>query len=503
MDVYGQTWRISDHHEVECIDCHIDPGIFNFVSAKVSALREVWVHFTGEVERPIAVTHNVPNGTCTRSGCHNKSNVPTRVKLNNGQWFPHLKHWSSDVYCRDCHYQVVHKSIPGKLNVDIHQMEHCLTCHKGASRAPSACGTCHEPGHEPRGDCNSCHSAKSWLPPTFQHPVAYGKYHRKLACERCHTKATSKSIGFPAGCMSCHKKRHTPLTVRCAKCHVPSYWRPSSFRHPKTGCQQCHKRPHVDRGGCLQCHTTKSWAFVHPTSNCLRCHSRPHVDYGASCLQCHNQKSWAFIHPSSGCLRCHRRPHRDFGPNCLQCHTTSSFRFRHPTSSCLRCHSRPHVDRGECLQCHTTSSWRFRHPSSTNCASCHRAPHANRGACVRCHNTRSWAFHHPTSGNCGSCHTPPHADRGYCLNCHTTGSWAFRHPASGNCASCHGSRHGGLTNCAQCHTTSAWLPSTFRHQQVGEHIPSGEVPLNCSACHPSGFASSSCSCHGPGGPEGD
>jgi nitrate/TMAO reductase-like tetraheme cytochrome c subunit len=127
MDVYGQTWRTSNHHEVECVDCHIEPGVINFAQAKISALREVYVHFSGNIEKPIAVTRNVPNSTCTRSGCHNKNNVPTRVKLKNGQWFPHVDHWQKDIYCRDCHYQVVHKSIPGKPNIDIHSMEHCMS----------------------------------------------------------------------------------------------------------------------------------------------------------------------------------------------------------------------------------------------------------------------------------------------------------------------------------------------------------------------------------------
>jgi len=75
-------------------------------------------------------------------------------------------------------------------------------------------------------------------------------------------------------------------------------------------------------------------------------------------------------------------------------------------------------------------------------------------------------------------------------------------PASANCVSCHGDHHDGLTNCVRCHSVAGWKPPTFTHPRVGDHMPSGEEPVACGSCHPNGFGSSSCSCHG-GNPPND
>ena len=49
MEPYGATWEKSKHSDIACVHCHIKPGAVQFVKAKGSALREVWVHFTGDV----------------------------------------------------------------------------------------------------------------------------------------------------------------------------------------------------------------------------------------------------------------------------------------------------------------------------------------------------------------------------------------------------------------------------------------------------------------------
>jgi len=48
----------------------------------------------------------------------------------------------------------------------------------------------------------------------------------------------------------------------------------------------------------------------------------------------------------------------------------------------------------------------------------------------------------------------------------------------------------------QCHTVTSFTPSTFKHLQVGPHVPAGEEPLACNACHQTTFAEATCSCHG-------
>jgi len=378
MAPYGATWEKSAHHDVACVRCHIKPGALELVEAKGSALREVWVHFTGQVKAPIAVTEHIPDSTCTASGCHPSGSVKDPLVLKSvaaagaaagtaspassvaasssasaapAVTFSHKQHDKSSL-CIDCHARVVHTHVPGKPFVDPATMAFCLRCHDG-KQASSACQTCHKAAHAARGPCTGCHQLGSWAS-TFTHPVPLGPQHHKVVCEQCHTKATPQQIGFPAGCVTCHAKQHkTVKQTLCARCHVPTHWKPSTFEHPKTGCENCHTRPHPDRGDCLRCHTTSSWAnhFQHPVAL-----GGPHANF--ACEKCHTNGLNA---PGKDCSSCHGSQHGGL-TDCGKCHTTSSFvpsTFNHPSAgehsagsfACTACHPNGNFTGAYC-SCH-------------------------------------------------------------------------------------------------------------------------------------------------------
>jgi nitrate/TMAO reductase-like tetraheme cytochrome c subunit len=369
MAPYGATWEKSAHHDVACVRCHIKPGALEFVEAKGSALREVYVHFTGQVKAPIAVTEHIPDSTCTASDCHPSGSVKDPLVLKSTSaasatpaaspsasaappvTFSHKQH-DNGTLCIDCHARVVHTHVPGKPYVDPATMAFCLRCHDG-KQASGACQTCHKAPHADRGPCTDCHQLGSWAS-TFKHPVPLGPQHHKVVCEECHTKATPQQIGFPAGCVSCHAKEHkTVKQILCARCHVPTHWKPSTFEHPKTGCENCHTRPHPDRGDCLRCHTTSSWAnhFQHPIA-------LGGVHAGFPCEKCHTNGLNA---PGRDCSSCHGSQHGGL-TNCAQCHTTSSFvpsTFNHPGAgehgagsfACSACHPNGNFTSAYC-SCH-------------------------------------------------------------------------------------------------------------------------------------------------------
>ena len=68
MDPYYTSWQGSTHQTAQCAQCHVPPGFVHFVATKAYALREVWIHFTGQVKVPLAVTRAIPNASCFR--CH-------------------------------------------------------------------------------------------------------------------------------------------------------------------------------------------------------------------------------------------------------------------------------------------------------------------------------------------------------------------------------------------------------------------------------------------------
>jgi hypothetical protein len=196
---------------------------------------------------------------------------------------------------------------------------------------------------------------------TFAHPVALGKAHQEIACERCHTKAGGTIMGFPEGCVACHGNHHRDKSTLCARCHLTTRFLPATFTHPRKDCLRCHKRPHPDRGPCLLCHTQQSWAsrFRHPIT-------------------------LAGVHTGFACERCH----------------TSG--LNQPGRACSSCHGSKHGGLTQCQQCHTMGAWlpsRFRHG---------RVEHHGASAfpCTACHPGGNFAAHSCT------CHggSPPGGD---------------------------------------------------------------------------------------------
>jgi len=243
---YRDTWQASTHKNVDCVTCHIPPGTINFLKTKLYATREVWVHFTGQVKAPIAVTRHIPNAVCEGSGCHSSAQLAKSVSLGSPApvAFNHSGHTKQ--HCIDCHSQVVHKNVPGVAFVPPNSMAACFTCHNDGTKN---CSYCHKAPHADRGPCQDCHNLWAWVGgKNFQHPQPLVGTHAQIACEQCHTQGVAVK---PDGCIDCHGDQHNGLK-NCDQCHVLAHWTPSTFRHPQEG-------PHVPAGDeplqCNACHT--------------------------------------------------------------------------------------------------------------------------------------------------------------------------------------------------------------------------------------------------------
>ncbi len=471
MKPFAATWQVSSHKNVACVRCHIKPGTVQLIAAKGSALRELWKHFTRTNDAPVYVTRYIPDSTCTAAGCHASGSLKDPIKWGTSS-FSHAGHTQVGT-CVACHSQVVHRGANGKPYVDPKSMTFCFQCHD-AARSSGQCEKCHAAPHADRGRCASCHTLASWSS-TYRHPVSVGARHQTLSCEQCHTQSTATGQGFAAGCVDCHAKQHKSVSVvLCAKCHIPTDWKQSTFKHPTTGCQSCHALPHPQRGACLKCHTTKSFTtFAHSTPL-----SAAHAKL--ACEKCHT-RGFTSATPAANCSSCHQPKHADRGP-CLKCHSTTSFTsFSHP-GALVGAHATL-----ACEKCHTNG---FTTAPAMTCSNCHQPKHSPRGTCTNCHTQASWAssYSHPVA--LGGVHASFPCER-----CHTNGTSA----PGRSCVSCHGANHGGLTNCQSCHSTRGWVPANFSHPAT-QH---GAGSFACAKCHINGnFANSYCSCHG-GHPPGD
>lgn len=261
MEEPKKLWDESTHSNVNCVMCHVDPGVVNALIHKVESYKEIYANFFGHGEMPPDV--KLPsNESCLQ--CHNLDrNVSPGGDIN----IPHRQHVEMrDLKCADCHFNVVHtrRAISG----GVPPMDICYMCHDG-ERAPNSCETCHNTprdeykrqGHtgeilknhgklakERVEDCRRCHSEESQF------------------CEDCHSqkpqshqqtdwKYTHRTTVAAEGrepCYGCHEEKF------CQKCHKvqhPPHWVQSHPDFAQGGgepCQVCHST-----GFCGDCHTAE------------------------------------------------------------------------------------------------------------------------------------------------------------------------------------------------------------------------------------------------------
>lgn len=194
--------------------------------------------------------------------------------------------------------------------------------------------------------------------------------------------------------------------------------------------------------------------------------------------------------------------------SCTSCHDLKK-------TGCERCHTPTHKPRGACEECHKPGpAWVFAHPTQAACEQCH-APAANHfkpatGAlspCTRCHNQpgKAWTFAHPGAGaDCSTCHSlpskhfqPATGTLGACSKCHTHpgASWKIAHPsASSDCQSCHTPPAAHSSGqCSACHHKTG-VSFAFSHPSTP--APHGIGGRTCVQCHPTGYTTYFCTCHG-------
>jgi nitrate/TMAO reductase-like tetraheme cytochrome c subunit len=341
----------------------------------------------------------------------------------------------------------------------------------------------------------------------------------------------------------------------CNSCHEMNLYYSSwqSSTHASAECRDCHIPP-----GTVPYIETKLGSFreiyVHlsgnpeppiavtreiPNASCYRCHSNPPSDPTLPTVTFKHEK-----HSGINCISCHvRLVHRTINPpvyqdpaamaSCFACHNGSI-----APNTCSTCHTPPHEVRGECSTCHDTAGWSSAAGKHTFALT---GAHANL-ACTDCHVSKAGVANIPgtqlaqADPTCVICHDDHHKGLTDCAGCHTPTTWRdvdFEHPftltgahaaltcadchvskpgaatvagtqfpaADSSCTSCHGDQHKGLTDCAQCHTPQGWKPANFTHPVINDHHGQA-TGIDCVKCHPSGYGSHYCSCHG-GNPPSD
>jgi nitrate/TMAO reductase-like tetraheme cytochrome c subunit len=291
MNTFYDSWKVSSHKDVECIQCHIPPGLTNLVSAKLNGLGQAVddiLERTGT--QPSA---NVADGSCTRGGCHELEKVRAVPKIEKRYFFAHAKHLDLEYQGIKIHCNTCHSHIKGGKHFEVNAGV-CVTCHllktaPGSAPTQLAEGTVSAPLVR-TADLKTIAlvPAVAMAPPTAAETAAGAPKTPTRQCRDCHQPPAqpiqyhglkvvhAEYLAYGAACESCHRgvtAAPEPITDdRCLGCHdfgrertasvSQLHEQHSSGRH-KVECFSCHglirhgpsaQTMRLDQFDCRACH---------------------------------------------------------------------------------------------------------------------------------------------------------------------------------------------------------------------------------------------------------
>jgi cytochrome c551/c552 len=314
MQPYIDSWKVSSHKEVGCIECHYKPGFLNHVKGKMTDGQVSLVYFlTGKT--PGKYHAVISDAACLQ--CHQPESLSSDKEFR-GITFSHSNHLEElrrgkKLRCTTCHGQIVQGE---HITVDT---KDCFICHfkpeSDGSRHPvlAACDTCHSEVpleieisgrvfHHQRYiddgiDCNQCHVDIIEGDGTMI----------ENKCVECHNEPQFITENFSAEAL--HLNHVTDHKVECWHCHREishEIVRNPTTSEFETKCTTCHEdRQHIGpremymgTGG-IGVADTPAVMFL-ANVDCSSCHSKTEadahslhsVDYeqlalGEACNSCH------------------------------------------------------------------------------------------------------------------------------------------------------------------------------------------------------------------------
>ncbi len=372
MNSYHDSWKVSTHKDVPCVQCHIPPGFQHFVVAKLNGLGQV-------VDDLLARTSTKPSASvsdfsCTRAGCHTLDK-------------PNGKADAKSIYAASYAFQYPFKFDHGKhLNLEHRGIEiHCTTCHLHAR------GTKHF--EVDTNNCVTCHLTYAVAPaPAMQLAPAS----QPEAAAPGGVAQTQPGGGASGGSLSRAPAAYTQPDVALTAIFPPGTtqpdWtaitgpaaaRPAAGKVPPTQCTSCHNvpdKPVMYRG----------LEVVHAE----------YVSYGAACESCHRG------------ITIPAKPVGD--EQCFGCHDFGAKRIADPAEN-HRVHSQG-KHKVECYSCHglashgpTAEAMRL---EKIECQSCHRGEHLVQQSTYKSYGQLA---HQPEAGSTVTPMFMAHVD---CTGCH-------------------------------------------------------------------------------------
>lgn len=247
MTPYFDSWKLSEHNHVACVECHIPPGITAEFEKKFEALSMVARYFTGTYgTNPWA---EIDDDACLR--CHERRLLQGKEVVG-GVIFDHTPHLTEvrrglKLRCTSCHGQIV-------------QGSHIAV-------TTSTCNLCHFKGQEPNkglAQCRLCHETPDQVMLTEGASFDHSQVRElDMDCSHCHGSVVRGEGNVPRErCLTCHndpeplgeyaatellhQKHVAEHKVDCVNCHLYIEHGTSTEVAPveTDGCNSCHGASH-------------------------------------------------------------------------------------------------------------------------------------------------------------------------------------------------------------------------------------------------------------------
>ena len=254
MNSYYDSWKNSAHSNVNCLDCHLQPGFTGYIKGKINGLAQVVDCTVGRVSTKPNAT--VKDKSCLRSDCHSTEKLVSTNIDYAGIKFSHNNHIGKDVYGIKISCNLCHSHFEGDKHFNVNNNS-CYTCHflKDGQTSTKVVQT----------SCTDCHQIPN-----------------KIIKRGLVTINHAEFVSYKANCEeSCHKKEIN-ITSKvddntCLNCHSYSKQQNSDF----VALHEKHTNSEKEKVECFSCHGQvphgqKAVASISVMMDCQNCHSNTH-----------------------------------------------------------------------------------------------------------------------------------------------------------------------------------------------------------------------------------
>ena len=267
MNPYYESWEHSSHSKVNCLDCHLQPGLTGYAKGKINGLAQAVACVVGRVGTKPNAT--VLDASCMRPECHSSEELVSKNLVYGGMKFTHQVHIEHEVDGIKISCGLCHSHVEGEEHFSVNK-EVCFTCHflkgsKGDGRlVQTGCQSCHEVPDKviQRGFVTINHAEF----------VSY-----KASCDdSCHKKEIEKDAQVSATvCLNCHDYgiEHESDSVKLHAVHTDPEKLEEYTGHKHTA--------HAIKVECFACHgkvihERSEVTSVSAMMDCQDCHSDTH-----------------------------------------------------------------------------------------------------------------------------------------------------------------------------------------------------------------------------------